>query len=909
MTRRKTRSPPEIPPTLADAFQADPALRFPIVCTGASAGGLEALSRMFAALPTDTGMAFVVILHMDPHHESRLGEILGRGTAMPVSAVQAALTPEPDHIYVSPPGHALTIHGGRLELEALDPGPVRRPIDRFMRSLAEHQGAAAIGVVLSGMGSDGTLGLAEIKAAGGITLAQDNTAEQPSMPRSAIAAGCVDFVLSPDDIAHELARIARHPYASVNDDGSIESADQSQIGHILDLVRHACRVDFANYKRNTLHRRISRRVLLHKLDSLQDYVYFLRDHPAEIDALCEDILINVTSFFRNPEAYEALKAKVFPRLGSDDNRGDPVRVWTLGCSTGEEAYSIAMAYAEFADGAGLRQPIQIFATDLNATGIERARAGIYPRSIDQDVSAERLRRFFIEVEGGYRVCKPIRDACVFARQNVLSDPPFSRMDLISCRNMLIYLEPALQQKLLPMLHYALRPNGRLWLGSSETIGSFRDLFELEDTRNKIYAKKPVASGKFVQVPISVSASMPEARELPMRSVRLPDRPTDPQREADRMLLARYAPPAVVVDAGLEIIQFRGDTSPFLTPAPGRASLNLLKMLRDGLLVPVRGAVHKARREESLVREPGVRVKTERGARDVDVVVAPLKGIGVAAGCLLVTFEDTVLGAELRRQADDHARRTLGDMAPPESGEEELLRTRQELASTRDYLQSVIEQQEAANEELQSANEEVQSANEELQSINEELETSKEEIQSSNEELATVNDELQNRNQELAESNDDLTNLLANVQMAIVMLGRDLRIRRFTPAAEKLLNLIAGDIGRPIGDIKPRVDVPNLEALLLDAIDSVTIKELEVQDLHGRWYLLRIRPYKTHENTIDGAVLVLVDIDTIKRAERTLRDQAGKPAAARKRRAADKAAPAGGRKSTKPAAKPRGPRRK
>jgi two-component system CheB/CheR fusion protein len=854
--------------TPASTVTQESPLSFNIVGIGASAGGIEALSQLLQALPVDTGMAFVIVQHLDPSHSSMLAEILGRRTSMAVVEC-ADMTPiETNHVYVIPPGKDMTVTDGHLQLAPRSAGRGQhRPIDLFFRSLAEREGFRAIGVILSGSSSDGTLGLEEIKAVGGITFAQDDTAEHATMPRSAIAAGCVDFVLAPADIAAEIGRASRHPYLNVAAAEAQELlARESQLGHVLEILRHSTGVDFANYKRNTLHRRISRRMLLHRFESLKDYLRFLQDTPTEVEALYQDILINVTSFFRDPEAYEVLKTKVFPRLTEGKSRNDHVRVWTLGCSTGEEAYSIAMAYAEFAESSARRIPLQVFATDLNGTSIERARAGIYPKGIAHDLTPERLRRFFVEVDGSYRVAKAIRDVCIFARQNVLSDPPFSRMDLISCRNMLIYLEPVLQQRLLPILHYSLQPQGFLWLGSSETIGAYRDLFEIEDTRNKIYSKKAGSgrSGERVQYQLLI----PKPPRAERSGEPPPLGPLDALKEADRILLQRYAPPGVVINASLEIQQFRGDTSAFLTPAPGRASLHLLKMLREGLLVAVRGAVHRARREKLAVRQPGLRVKTETGFREVDVTVIPING-GAADGLLLVTFEP----AGTTKPAPPPAVTEAAAAATDDAGE--LARLRQEIDSTREYLQSLIEQQEAANEELQSANEEVQSTNEELQSINEELETSKEEIQSSNEELATVNDQLQNRNLELTQVNNDLVNLLASVQMPIVMLGRDLRIRHFTPSAEKLLNLIPTDVGRPIGDIKLSLTIENFEQRLAEVVDKVSVYEELVQDKHGRWHSLRIHPYKTLENVIDGAVLVLVDVDQLKRAQSALAESEGR----------------------------------
>jgi two-component system CheB/CheR fusion protein len=715
------------------------------------------------------------------------------------------------------------------------------------------------------------MGIQEIKAAGGITFAQDDTAEQSSMPRSAIATGAVDFVLAPHEIARELGRIARHPYVRPAPGEMNPALDDAAMQRIMGMLRHHMGVDFDGYKRNTINRRVTRRMVLHKLNGLTEYERFLQANPAEVEALFHDLLITVTSFFRNPEAYEALKATVFPKLTEDRSRHDPVRIWDLGCSTGEEAYSIAMAFTEYVEGTGRRVNAQIFATDLNGAAVERARAGIYGKGIAQDVSAERLRRFFVEVDGSYRIAKPIRDMCVFARQNVVADPPFSRLDLVACRNMLIYLDAGLQQRLIPTMHYALRNTGFLWLGGSETIGSYRDLFEPLDLKHKIFAKKAAAPA----IPIP-KAQRFEARRMAGHPSQMGPRESagpDPQREADRLLLSLYSPPAVIVNADLDILQFRGDTSPYVMPAPGRASLNLIKMLREGLMVGVRGAITRARRDEVPVREDGLRVRSNGGWRQVDVEVVPLH-TKARGGGFVVIFEEPAAqlrsrARQMHASAKSDSERAARNRAGTDQKELELMRS--ELASTRDYLQSVIEQQEASNEELQSSNEEVQSANEELQSINEELETSKEEIQSANEELATVNDELQNRNVELSRSNNDLTNLLGSVQLPIVMVGPDLRIRRFTPGAEKLFNLVPGDLGRPIGEARFTLSSTELEELVAEVIDTVSTREREVQDRTGHWHLLRVRPYRTLENKIEGAVIVTLDIDAMKRAENGLRE--------------------------------------
>jgi two-component system CheB/CheR fusion protein len=847
----------------------------PIVGIGGSAGGLEALEQMLGALPKETGIAFVVVQHLAPTHTSMLAEILGRACKLPVMQVQDEPQVQPDHVYVAPPGSSLTLREGRLALLPRPSGAAQhRPIDQFFTALAEDVGHLAIGVVLSGTGSDGTAGLQAIKAEGGITFAQDDSAQQDSMPRSAIASGAVDFVMAPDGIAREILRIAQHPYVAIPavkaPEARAQQAEGTDLERVLALLRQGTGVDFSHYKLNTLLRRINRRMVLLRLENLRQYAEHLQRNPGELESLYQDILINVTSFFRNPEAFDALKARVLPRLMHSRPRQDPLRVWSIGCSTGEEAYSLAMLVAEFLSEINSPLPVQIYATDLNGAAIDRARLGFYPKSLVHDVSPERLRRFFLEADGGYRVSKAVRDMCVFARQNVLSDPPFSRMDLIACRNVLIYVEQRLQRKLVPMLHYALKPNAFLFLGSSETIGSYRDLFEIEDAKHKIYSKKVVPVRPEAAI---IGAGAPTTQGyLERRAERTreagADHSADVQREADRILLSRYAPAGVLVNADFDVLQFRGDTGTYLAPAPGKASLNLLKMAREGLMVSLRAAIHRAQREDITVREEGVRVRANGGYREVDISVIPVAGTGTVGRCYLVLFEESgAAQASPSGSSDAEPRHTSED------SDRQIQRLTQELAATREYLQSVIEQQEAANEELQSANEELQSANEELQSINEELETSKEEIQSSNEELTTVNEELQNRNEELNRVNNDVNNLLASVQMAIVMVWQDLRIRRFTPMAEKLLNLIAADVGRPIGDIKLNIEGADIAELSREVIDSVSGRELDVRDKNGRWYSLRIRPYRTMENKIDGAVIMLVDIHDLKQTQEVLSWQA------------------------------------
>lgn len=858
-------------PESTERDEGSPSAGFPVVGVGASAGGLDPITRLLHSVPSDTGMAFVIVLHLDPTHTSRLTDIIARTTTMPVSEVTNELRVEPNHVYVIPPGKNMIISKGVLQLLPREPRGIQRPVDVFLRALADDQRHLAIGVIFSGMGSDGTAGLQAIKAEGGITFAQNETAQYEGMPRSAIDSGGVDFILPPEGIAREIARIVRHPFvAPALPRAPTGDADMEGI---LAALRYKFGVDFSEYRGSTLNRRIGRRMVLNKVENLKDYLGLLESNPGEVEALFQDILISVTVFFRNPEAFEYLRTRVFPRVAKGHSRFQPVRMWVLGCSTGEEAYSLAIEWKDFADENGVDLPIQIYATDLNEASIDKARVGFYGGAIAQNVSPDRLRRFFVESRGGYRIHKPIRDMCVFACHNALNDPPFSRMDLVSCRNVLIYLEPELQRRVVPVLHYALKPEGFLFLGASETVGAYRDLLEMEDARHKIFVKKPPSMRAGLPLPTwQAPASALDPGNYPKVIRERGETMLDPIREADRAMLVQYSPPGVLVTEDWEIIQFRGDTGAFLAPGPGRPSANLLKMAREGLLVPLRTVLARAKREDAPVREENVHVKSNGGFRVVHVQVIPVRPKPGRDRNFLVIFEDAE--PKVPRLAAEREATGASDVSQAEQEEKDRLITRltQELTATREYLQSVIEQQEAANEELQSANEEVQSINEELQSSNEELETSKEEIESSNEELSTVNEELQNRISDLNRANDDMSNLLAGVQTAVVIVSQDLRIRRFTPMAERLLNVVPSDLGRPIGEIKLNLEVPDLESVLVEVIVTVSSSEREVRDRHGHWYSLRLRPYKSLENRIEGAVLMLVDIDGLKRNQETLKRQ-------------------------------------
>ena len=835
------------------------AASFPVVGIGASAGGLEAYGQLLAALRPDSGMAYVLIQHLDPNHESRLAQLLGRSTTMAVKEIAPGMPIERDCVYVIAPNTDLALENGSFLVTPRERGRnPHLPIDHFLRSLAEKRGSRAVGVVLSGTGADGTLGLAEIKATGGITFAQDeSTARHPGMPHSAAESGNVDFVMPPEGIAARLGEIGRHPYygESANPGG-----DEEQYRRILALVRSSRGVDFGQYRESTIRRRILRRMALRSEKTLGDYARRLAQERNEIHALYHDLLINVTSFFRDPELFEAFKERVFPKIVAEKKEREPVRIWVPGCSTGQEAYSIAICLLEYLDGLARRPPIQIFATDLSdQTALDRARAGRYPESIEAEVSPERLRRFFRREEHVYRIDKSIRDMCVFARQNVAADPPFSHLDMISCRNVLIYLATPLQRRVLPTFHYALNPQGFLVLGSAETVGDHLDLFDPVDRANKIYAKKPTASRSTIAFPAD------EFRMTTTAGTRR-DRPAGPahgeyQREVDRVLLGRFSPAGVLVNEDFEVLQYRGRTAPYLEVPSGEPTTSVLKMAREGLFLELRSALAEAKQSRREVRREGVRVRDPESVREIDLEVLPIAPHGTGADCFLVLFRDRAEGAPPVERREP----------PAEDRADELARLRQELVATKDYLQSMVEQQDAANEELRSANEEILSSNEELQSTNEELETAKEELQSANEELTTVNEQLQHRNLELTQANNDFSNLLTSTSIPLVMVGADLRVRLFTPPARAVLNLLPADIGRPIGNIKPAVAFPDLEELIEEVIRTVQPAQREVKDRDGRWQDLRIYPYRTSDHRIDGAVLVLVDIHGIKAAEESLRE--------------------------------------
>ncbi len=836
-----------------------------IAAIGASAGGIEAFTEFVSNLPKDTGMAFVLVQHLDPEHKSMLTELISKKTVMRVSEVTNGMTVEPNHVYVIPANATMSISNSSLQLEPRgESRGVHMSIDHFMRALAEQQGNHAIGIILSGSGTDGTAGLAEIQAHGGMTFAQDEaSAKYASMPVSAVAAGCVDYVLPPKAIAHELARIARHPYLARAEAADIAPAENTGLTLVFKLLRKTTGVDFTHYRQSTILRRIQRRMVVHKIDRLDEYVKHLQSNPPELKALYRDMLINVTSFFRNPRAFDALKSTVFPAILKNHPPEASIRIWTPGCASGEETYSVAIALLEFLGDKSSQANIQFFGTDVSESSIAKARAGSYPENITADVSPERLRRFFTKVEGRYRVTKNIRDMCIFAQHNILNDPPFSQMDLIACRNLLIYLEPVLQNKAISLFHYALRPGGYLLLGASEGVGTAGHLFSTEDRANKIFLKKATSARQ--PVTFSMHHYAERALDEPLRVPAKLDSSwnyLEAQKEFDRRLLSQYSPATVFINEDMEIIHTRGGVNRFLKLAPGRPSLSIMKMAREGLLPDLRSAIAKARKENVTVRKHNIQIKDGNGngaprsdsERLVNFEVVPVNLGSLKELYFMIVFADSPV---IPRPAPASRSARAERESQVVSGK--ITRLEQELAATKEYLQSVIETQQATNEELQSANEEILSSNEELQSTNEELETAKEELQSANEELSTVNDELRSRNLEVNQINNDLTNLFASIYFAVVMVGSDLTIRRFTPQAQKFLGLIPADVGRPLTNINPPVEVPDLQSLVLQVMATSAQVDREFADRQGGRYQVRILPYRTLDNKIDGAVITFVDI--------------------------------------------------
>jgi len=841
------QGPPTDPET---ATPSSPALPLTVVGLGASAGGLEAFERFFRTLPADSGMAFVLVQHLDPGHASILPEILQRGTVMPVATAEDQMAVTPNRVYVIPPNRDMAIFHGTLQLSLPEsPRGQRMPIDFFFRSLADEAGERAIGIILSGTGTDGTLGLRAIHGAGGITLVQDpDEAAYGGMPHSAIKAGFATHVLPVERMAQQLLAC---PRGAAEGEHSITGSAAS-LRKVLLTLRSVTGHDFALYKQNTIRRRIERRMALHAIDSSDIYVRYLKEHPGEVQLLFKELLIGVTSFFRDPEAYAVLKKEVLPRLFEGKQAGSVFRLWVVACSSGEEAYSLAICLREFLDESRRDCKVQLYSTDIDDEAITFARAGIYPPNIAADVSSERLRRFFVKEESGYRVKKDIREMIVFACQNVIKDPPFTRMDLVSCRNLLIYLESELQNRLLPAFHYALRPGGALVLSPSESIGGHVELFKVLDRKWKIYQALASVASTRTMLATAASWSGEGGGRAPEAAGRKEAR-IDCAEHARRALLQSFAPASVLTDAAGNILYVHGDTGKYLRPAPGQATLNVVEMAREGLQLALRGAFHEVAvgGQSALVRD--LLVRTNGDTQGIDLLVRPLAESEAGQKMVLISFRDVAL----EKSPPARRRRRPGETRRVEELEREL-------AYTRENLQGTIEEQQATNEELKSTNEEMQSTNEELQSTNEELETSKEELQSVNEELQTVNAELQAKIEQLAGVQNDMKNLFDSIRIGTVFLDANLAIRRFTREATRLYRLVASDVGRPLADIKSNLVDQDMVAVARGVLDSLTPREDEVLTQDGLWLLARTLPYRTLDNMIDGVVLTFTDIGDLKK---------------------------------------------
>jgi len=866
----REKAPEDPPPAQTDAPQAtrpeeEPQIRehaaFPVVGLGASAGGLEPLETFFSYLPTDqppaADLAFVVIQHLSPKHKSMVGEILKKDTNLPIKEIRDGMKVQPNTIYFNRPDKEVGLYQGVFHLvQPSEARHARMPIDFFFRSLAQDLEEKAVCIVMSGTGSDGTLGLEAVKGAGGMTMAQaEEQAKYPFMPRSAIDTGLVDYILPVEKMPEEIIRYVQHPYLDEERKKELtgDKHYQNFLQKILMLVRSSTKHDFRHYKQTTIRRRIGRRMAVHKIEGIADYFRYLQQTPAEIQTLFKDLVICVTSFFRDPEAFQALAAKVIPDILADKTQDKPVRVWVPGCGTGEEALSIGILFDEAMERLGKHFNMQIFATDIDAEAIDKARQGEYPESIAADVSPQRLKKHFVKDNGAYKINDQIREMVVYAEQNLISDPPFSRLDLISCRNVLIYLDTDLQSRLLPLFHFVLKPEGYLFLGTSESIGASQDLFATVDSKWKLFQRKGARRHRL--------GEYPGLDDLPAAAIRVHHRPRDEEapREVnirhfvERLILEEYAPASILINQRYDVLYLQGNTEKFLRMAKGEPSYNFFNLVREDLRPELLTVLHKAVNDKKKVTAEALPFgQPEGGIGYLDLTVRPLTAPGTA-NLFLVVFDE--------RPPPPAPQKTKGKakVAPEEESRVAILE--HELQATKEYLQTTVEELEASNEELKSTNEELQSTNEELQSTNEELETAKEELQSTNEELVTVNSELNEKVDELIEVNNDINNLLAATEIGTIFLDRYLNIKRYTPAASKLFNLIPQDVGRSIKDIAPKTDHQNIWQDAEEVLHTLQVKEREVKSQSGEIFSTRILPYRTRENVIEGVVLTFIDIST------------------------------------------------
>lgn len=837
-----------------------------IVGIGASAGGLASFEDFFRNTPCDTGMAFLVVQHLDPTQKALLPELLQRYTEMPVYEAQQNMPIRADSVYVIPPNRELRVVNETLKLE--EPAQtrgLRLPINVLFSSLASDQNERAIAVVLSGMGSDGTLGLQAIKATGGLTVVQTpESAQFDAMPKSAIEAGCADIVAPADELPDRILAYVRRVREPNRGPGSNHQADSSLKGldPLLSLLRQHTRHDFSLYKPTTLHRRVERRMAIHGITDLADYTRFLADNNQEVQILFRELLIGVTQFFRDPETWNYLVEEALPELLNSQPPEHTLRAWVVGCSTGEEAYSLAMAFAEAREHTepGHELNLQIFASDISPEAITIARRGHYPVSIEHTVSETRLARFFTKHDDYYQIRPSIRDKVLFATHDVILDPPFTKLDMIACRNLLIYFDLTLQRRILPLFHYSLRPNGLLMLGTSETIGRLNHLFAPLKPKLRLYRRQPFESDRHSDFLLKSFPPMSTLlKEQHVQSDRTPPQgaTTTLQSAADYVLLQVYAPAAVVLNADADIVYISGRTGKYLEPAAGKANWNIHAMAREGLREPLYTALKQVHDQAEPVQLTGLLIETGAGTQAVDVTLQALREPEAVKGMTMVVFRDVPMPVASRRRKPASA--TESDYAA------EIQRYQKEIESLR-------QQAKQTREELQASNEELQSTNEELQSANEELTTSKEEMQSMNEELQTINTELQTKLDDLALAQSDMQNVLNSIEIAVLFLDQDLNVRRYTERAAAIINLRESDIGRPLSDLTTSLRYPDLQEDARKTLDTLVVIEKQITTSDDRWFSVRIIPYRRLDNMIDGVVITLVDITETKNLESSLRNK-------------------------------------
>lgn len=857
--KKAIRSPsPAVPPGRTDEKGS-----FYVVGIGASAGGLEAFEQFFTNMPADVGMAFVLIPHLSPEHKSMMVELLKRYTPMDIFQAEDGMRVNPNCVYIIPPGKDMGLLKRTLQLmDPVERRGLRHPIDFFFHSLAEDQGERAVCIVLSGTGSEGALGSRAIKEKGGLVLVQDpKTTRYDGMPNSAIATGIVDHILPPDKMPGQLLRYISHAQPL-----PLDPADKTERGipdhlqKIFILIRNHTGHDFSLYKKNTILHRIEKRMTILQVESMAIYLTYIRNNPEEIDLLFREFLIRVSNFFRDREAFEIIKEKALPLLFKDQPPGQPVRIWVPACSTGEEAFSIAITVQEYMSTLKNKYNVQIFATDIDKDAIDKARTGLYPDGISVDVSPERLNRFFIKKTSGYKINEEIRQMVVFALQDIVKDPPFTKLHMISCRNVLIYFDTQLQKEVLPIFHYSLNPGGILFLGSSETIGEHAGMFSLVDRKWRIFRTKDTKTGPAPYFPS-------RKRAVPVQGVRPEATPAIKRREevsmgesGEKIILDHYAPPFVIIDENRDILFFSGKTSRYLEPPSGKANLNIIEMAHDEVRLELKAVLRKAVALGEDITSDGLQLKTDGGIRAVHLDIRHIGQHGSMQGLLMVVFREVTLPKEQKPGRAYTPSRKIG---------RHVAALEHELKSAKEQLQTTIEELETTNQELGSTNEELQSSNEELQSTIEEMETSREELQSVNEELTTINAELQMKADESAEVSNDMNNLIASTQIANIFLDSDLRIKRFTPATADVLNLVDTDIGRPFSDFSLKLDYPELPEDIEESQRALALKEREVRHRNGLWYKARILPYRSTGDFIDGVVIAFVDISDQKNTQEAL----------------------------------------